>query len=376
MKLLYIAWATPYDSVCHGGGQTFNYYIKGIAKDRDVEVTLVSVCMEDELSSVDTQEYGITNRLVVKHKSIQDSLRNIVSINSKVNPCHKYCNLFSTKTAMMVLKEVRKLEAEGYQPDTVVLEWTESLLLIREVKQIFPDAKYVASEHDVTFLRIQREANTNPDVYKKLQADNIFKRECAALRLCDKIIVHNDKDRRLLESVGIAKDKLFTIVPFFHKSQLEYKRENSDILFFGNMTRPENIEAADWFKEKIMPDIAELGCRFIVLGKGAQYIERIDEPFSKSMCFVCPLIHGAGIKIKVLEAMYSGIPVLTNDIGIEGIPAETGIDYYHCDAPDDYIRNIKSIFSGEHSISGKSAIEQNFNMEESLEKYIHMIKSI
>lgn len=39
----------------------------------------------------------------------------------------------------------------------------------------------------------------------------------------------------------------------------------------------------------------------------------------------------------------SGIPVLTNDIGIEGIDAMAGRDYLHCTTADDYIQAVVNL---------------------------------
>lgn len=370
-EILYIAWAVPYDKVLHAGGQTLNYYIKGISKENK-RVSLAAFCMEDEEALVDTQAAGIDTHLIVKKKSLKDSISNLQSVNSKLNPWHRYCNLFSKKSAGMLIKELERLRETGYSPDTIILEWTESLLMIDDIKRVFPEARYIASEHDVTFQRIQRQAKGG-SLYKAIQAGNTFKRELCALKKCDKVVVHNSKDRKLLEESGIDGNKLHEIAAYYHKSALPYKRENNDVVFFGNMTRPENKEAAEWFKSNVMPLLGDIPVHFKIIGKGAQYVDSIDETFSKAMCFVCPMIHGAGIKVKNLEALYSGIPVLTNTVGIEGIPAENGRDYLHCETPEEYANAVREIFEGKAAIDGRDFMERTFDLRESLVRYDKML---
>ena len=41
MNILYISWRAPYSSVSHAGGKTFNYYIKGIAKNTNNNILVV-----------------------------------------------------------------------------------------------------------------------------------------------------------------------------------------------------------------------------------------------------------------------------------------------------------------------------------------------
>ena len=66
------------------------------------------------------------------------------------------------------------------------------------------------------------------------------------------------------------------------------------------------------------------------------FVDSIDFYFSNCIALVVPLLLGAGIKVKVLEAMSAGVLVLTNDIGIEGIPAKDGEHYFHCESATDY----------------------------------------
>lgn len=107
------------------------------------------------------------------------------------------------------------------------------------------------------------------------------------------------------------------------------------------------------------------------------FVESIDKIFSESMCFAAPLTLGAGIKIKVIEAMYAGIPVLTNDIGMEGIPAIAGRDYYHCSTPEDYADIIRRLCEeNSTAVTGKALIEQTFSLEESFHHYYKTIEGL
>ncbi|MCX9039361.1 glycosyltransferase family 4 protein, partial [Citrobacter portucalensis] len=49
------------------------------------------------------------------------------------------------------------------------------------------------------------------------------------------------------------------------------------------------------------------------------YVDDVMEYYSMCSAFVCPLRFGAGMKNKVLEAMSCGIPIVSSDVGVEGI---------------------------------------------------------
>ena len=75
-----------------------------------------------------------------------------------------------------------------------------------------------------------------------------------------------------------------------------------------------------------------------------------------------------GIKTKIQESMSAGVPVLTNEIGIEGIPARNGYEYFHCNTAEDYRNVILSLSSDIKKAEevGKAAqlfIRNNFSYE-------------
>jgi glycosyltransferase involved in cell wall biosynthesis len=55
--------------------------------------------------------------------------------------------------------------------------------------------------------------------------------------------------------------------------------------------------------------------------RGHGFVEDLEEFYRRGTLFVAPLPEGGGIKIKILEAMARGIPVVTTPVGAEGIVA-------------------------------------------------------
>lgn len=393
-KILFITMCAPYDSVPHAGGQTVNYYIKKIAQEKDFQVDLVSYCSADFDYIDELETAGIHTHFILRSNNTINYIRNILSINSKINPFYKYCNLMTWNASNLLLMKLKKLKSDGYDPDIIIMEWTQIVLQVADIKKIFPDAKYIASEHDVTFLGVERRYNSENNrflkLYKRVQWNNTRKRELAALQKCNAVVAHNSKDKILLEKEQLRN--LYEIVPYFHSSKVKYRQQNNDILFFGYMKRNENKGAARWFIDNVMPLIEDLDCRFVIIGGGIDdeikswesdriivtgYVDSTDCYFSKSMCFVSPLILGAGIKVKVIEALDSGITVLTNSIGIEGIPAVANKDYYHCEMPQDYERIIRGLINKDvKPLNGRLFIEEHFSLETSFYNYNKLIRGL
>ena len=54
------------------------------------------------------------------------------------------------------------------------------------------------------------------------------------------------------------------------------------------------------------------------------YVDDLDSVYRDSSLFVAPLVAGAGVKFKVLDAMAYGLPVVATPIAAEGIVEEAG----------------------------------------------------
>lgn len=256
----------------------------------------------------------------------------------------------------------------------------------------------VASEHDVTYVGYKRKVDYYTGFRKviwKIKYHHERKVELDTLKLCNMILPQNSDNMELLKKDGISSDKLQWLVPYFHNMDSCIRTSNGkDILFYGAMARKENYLSAIWFIQNVMPMLEDLDVRFVVLGSNPPqqlkeyesdrvcitgFVDSIEPYFQRSMCLVAPLVLGAGIKVKILEAMSSGIPVLTNNLGIEGIPAKDGIEYFHCETPKEFEMKIRQIHNhwNEEKMSEeqKRFIGKTYSVEKSFVAYKNKLLS-
>lgn len=124
------------------------------------------------------------------------------------------------------------------------------------------------------------------------------------------------------------------------------------VLFSGHYEVEANRDAVWWFATQIWPLIRERhpGVRFNVVGPGVTPLLRdlarrdpsivvtgeVEDlrPFlHRAQVFVCPVRIGSGLRVKVLEAMAAGVPVVTTSLGAEGIPIQPGDTCLIADQP-------------------------------------------
>ncbi|AZN35636.1 glycosyltransferase family 4 protein [Iodobacter ciconiae] len=117
------------------------------------------------------------------------------------------------------------------------------------------------------------------------------------------------------------------------------------ILFIGNFEYPPNRDAVAWSLDDIMPKVwaAVPDARFVVCGYAMPdaWRERWPDPRiewrgfvsdltleqEKSALFLAALREGGGSKLKVLEALAAGLPLVSTPQGVSGLTLQAGRDY-------------------------------------------------
>lgn len=383
----------PRKNANNGGANTFYYYISNMAKQSNVVVTLIAKARDKKEASTNIENVRIFP-IVNKKLNLAHPISLFKDINSKINPLAKKGNTLRESIYVQILDTITE---SGIYPDVIILEFSQMAYLVKPLKKKFPKAKFFVSEHDVTYLWYKRKsASQNSFIVKEYW--NIIgkyrkKMELNAINQCDIIMPHNDKDKKLLIEDGIDPHKVCPIVPYYEEINISRNPNYRDVIIYGAMDRPENYISAIWFIKKVMPLLTDEDIRLLVIGgnpseklhsfesnniKIMGFVENLKPYFSSCVAMVAPLSLGAGIKIKVLEAMYAGIPTLTNEIGIEGIPAIDKRDYFLCNTPEEYAEILKQIIDRKVDLNAISknahkCIVDNFDKEQSFKEYYSRI---
>lgn len=399
-KLLWLSAFPPRSHAKDAGTFTFTAYYRYVSADDRFQVKLLSYENHEADKVIDENVGADISLLGQKHNN---PISRIADLDWKINPLSATCGLMPNTVYNLYRKAILALGRDGYKPDIVVLDWTQVVLLAPFIKVVFAGVPIVATEHDVAFVAFERMAQYSKGLNKlflRTRANCLHKREIKALLCCDRIYPYNRDNDELLAAYGVEREKLSYLIPAYHAMfENDWKGSCSkDILFFGALGRMENTLSAEWFIDNVLPDLLEINSslRFVVLGSNPPgrltarqsanivvpgFVEDIKPYFESSLCFVSPLVLGAGIKIKILEAMSSGIPVLTNKIGIEGIPAVANRDYLHCESAHDYVQGIKALLTSagrgsELSINGRKLMRKEFNTHASMLAYADLLAEL
>lgn len=395
-NILSVSMCLPYEGVPHAGGKTVNYYLSRFADEEGYSITLVCKVHENEKEKVNTKcnpKFDIYPIEMPTNK-INKSFAYATSVWSKINPLNKYGNTLTSYIYSQYFKQLEKLKDRGYKPDIIILEWTEMGLCIEEIKNIFPNAIIYISEHDVKFQAAQRkyllEKNVVKKIYKKMKYTTMKRNELSSLNKADLVITQSNKDKDILTKYGLPDEKQLVISPFYMRCQSEWTGIGKNcIALYGDMSRPENYESAIWFIENVFSKIEFSEIRLYVIGgrpveKLKKYsservvitgfVDDVFTVFNDCFCLVAPLQMGAGIKVKCLEAISFGIPLIGNEIAMEGIAAEDKREFIYSETVQDYVENIVKLYKNVDyqrflSTNEIKFSKENLNIESSYNKY-------
>ena len=149
---------------------------------------------------------------------------------------------------------------------------------------------------------------------------------------------------------------------YFHPNA-EIQREPETLVFSGKMSYHANISMAKYLVEEIMPRIWKFrpNVRLNIVGKDpAPAIKKmtrnplitvtgtVDDirPFLwRATVSVVPLLYGAGIQNKILEAMATGTPVVTTCQALSALQAQLGKDLFASDDPDGFSQAVLQLIA-------------------------------
>ena len=160
---------------------------------------------------------------------------------------------------------------------------------------------------------------------------------------CDFILASSDADAKFHKN--LSKQIRTIIVPNAVDTDdlrpLPPPEEPLSLIYPGRMDYPPNSEAVEFFCREILPKLARIvpGVRLYVVGKNPPprirelqsdtveitgYVENMIPFWRKAAILVAPLQSGSGTRIKILEAMALGRPVVSTGKGCEGLDLTHG----------------------------------------------------
>jgi glycosyltransferase involved in cell wall biosynthesis len=210
--------------------------------------------------------------------------------------------------------------------------------------------------------------------------------------------VVSEQERQLLVSIFPDQKEKVVVLPncvnFDDYQELSITPKPNQLIFSGPFHYRTNYEAMQWFIGEVFPKIIDQlpDTCLVITGDHADlplppapnialagYVDDIKSLVASSRVSIAPLLSGGGTRLKILEAMAAGTPVVATSKGAEGLNALSGKHLLVADSPDDFASHIVALLKNENlynklSVNGKHFVKENYNWQSVMPHFLQLVE--
>ncbi|MGL5485024.1 MAG: glycosyltransferase [Shewanella sp.] len=243
--------------------------------------------------------------------------------------------------------------------------------------------------HDIHHLRIEEQMKYDQDNKNlKKEFKKLFEMEVKVWSLVDFNYYPSFSEvqyvSRYCEDNGIiAKCCCMPMNAFSSFTENAYVNltERENIIFVGGFSHTPNQDAAEWFVSNVWPLILKKHANIHLYLIGSNPTERVKalscetitvtgyvtddelaEYYNSTRVAISPLLYGAGVKGKVIEAMRYGVPIVTTSTGVQGLDYVTA-KLYVSDSITEYANLVCELLENDDSWISLSKRQTTFVKE-------------
>ena len=342
MNILLLCNKSPYPAK-EGGPIAMNMIIEG----------LIDAGHRVKVLAINSNKYTVELRSIPEEYRKKTNIE-LVHVDLSIRPLAAFMNLFSRRSyhvERFISRDlerslIRILKAEKF--DIVQFELLYMSPYAKVVRK-YSDAKIVLRAHNIEHLIWQRVAESIKNPLKRLYLRHLVRKlknyECSTVRQFDGIAAITDQDAAFFRSFQCLQPEDGSRIPVmtiaFGVDPQQFPKTNEapefpSLFSIGAMDWIPNSEGITWFLEKVWPEIHGKypNLHYYIAGRNmpewlskkrypnVEIVGEVDDAMafmrSKAILIV-PLFSGSGIRIKIIEGMATGKPIISTAIGAEGI---------------------------------------------------------
>jgi sugar transferase (PEP-CTERM/EpsH1 system associated) len=239
-------------------------------------------------------------------------------------------------------------------------------------------------EYELLFRLYQGERAPGRRLYNWAEYAKFRREEQAAWRRASACLLTSGREADILR--GLLPTKPATVVP--NGVDIDYYRPSDtppqpdSLVFTGLMSYRPNIDGAVFFAEEVLPRIHQTrpDVTLAIVGAGAgDEVLRLAGPrvtvtgqvpdtrdwFRPASVAIVPLRMGSGTRLKVLEGLAMGKPMVSTSVGCEGIHVTDGEHLLIADAPQHFADGVLRLLSDPalaHDLArrGRALVEREY----------------
>lgn len=233
-------------------------------------------------------------------------------------------SFFGADASLHLCRQFKKVLKENTY-DYILINYTNWSDIVRD-KEYIKGARLIIDTHD--FLTIQQ-YNKDRDKQRN-RLGRIFQEEINRLNYFDEVWSVSIDEYYIFDQLLDANVELVPNISIYEQKDFKQKEKKYDLLYVAS-DNPYNRASAKWFFDHVYP-LLDRNIQIKLVGRicnhvddypnvdKSVFIEDLSDIYAQSRVVLCPMLEGTGIKLKVLEAMSYGLPIVCNERGIDGLP--------------------------------------------------------
>ncbi|MES2448328.1 MAG: glycosyltransferase family 4 protein [Bacteroidota bacterium] len=273
------------------------------------------------------------------------------------------------------------------------------------VQQECPEAMTILDTEDLHFLRKTRQkAIKEASILKK---EDLFnddaKREIASILRCDLSLIISEEEIDILQNQFKIDPSLLHYLPFLEDeitataNWLSFE-ERKDFIFIGNFLHEPNWQTLLYLKIKIWPLLSKLLAQAKLHIYGAYPSQKVlqlhntkenfyvvgraddaRQTIAKHRILLAPILFGAGVKGKFIDAMQVGTPSVTTTIGAEAMKGNLEWNGFIEDDVNQFISKATELYQNkalwlQAQQNGVKIINERFSKNKFSQSFIQQIE--
>lgn len=151
-----------------------------------------------------------------------------------------------------------------------------------------------------------------------------------------------------------------------------------DLVYFGNLTTPNNIEAIEWLIQRVLPLVPQASLRIAIAGsnpadavvdliKRDVRIELVPNPddmtaiIGAAKVLVNPMQAGSGVNLKSVEMLFTDAALVSTSVGAAGLPTAAQACFHIANTPEEFARAIIQALSEPLELSARASVRNLFS---------------
>jgi polysaccharide biosynthesis protein PslH len=290
---------------------------------------------------------------------------------------------------------IRQLVPSGHY-DVIQVEGIEMARYFPLIKAVSPRVAIVFDNHNAEYVIQERAAAVDARrpatwpgaLYSMVQTRRLKRYEAWACTYADTVLAVSNEDAAALRRIAPGVKPV--VVPNgvdteYYKWERPSGSGKAEMLFTGTMDYRPNVDAVRWFTSDILPLISSRrgDARLHVVGRApVPSVARIPEKrpevvvtgqvqdvrpyFRQSDVFVVPMRMGGGVRLKILEALAMGLPVVSTTMGAEGTGLVNGEEILLADTPEQFASEVLRLLDSPElreriAAAGRKVAEERFD---------------